>query len=244
MSDPYNKIHIVIVYAYSSQIYETDITVSITNNQLNLNEIIEELKTNDFKIPDTTVISVWDRDLQYFIHCGITPLDTYITIPKSSNVSKSITQVKIKLRQIIKKDNLMKLELIEDNNENIDENNQNMFINNKSKRSKERKIGYIIEKVYLWRRLYNGFEDENGNVTKLTLEEAANKVGISKKSLDDYLIQLRIGRQHGFPFSEHSNDKVGKLRAFVKQIKWKETTQNHKTLSIKDDDNFEDGSLD
>jgi hypothetical protein len=85
----------------------------------------------------------------------------------------------------------MRLELIEDNNENIDENNQNMFINHKSKRSKERKIGYIIEKVYLWRRLYNGFEDENGNVTKLTLEESANKVGISKKSLDDYLIQLR-----------------------------------------------------
>jgi hypothetical protein len=85
----------------------------------------------------------------------------------------------------------MRMELIDDNTENIDETNQNMFINHKSKRSKERKIGYIIEKVYLWRKLYNGFKDEYGNVHKLTLEEAATKVGISKKSLDDYLIQLR-----------------------------------------------------
>ena len=85
----------------------------------------------------------------------------------------------------------MKMELVEENIENLDENNQNIFINSKSKRSKERKIGYIIEKVFLWRKLYNGFEDENGKIIKLTLEEAAEKVGISKKSLDDYLIQLR-----------------------------------------------------
>lgn len=83
------------------------------------------------------------------------------------------------------------MELFEDANEMIDENNQNVFINANSKRSKERKIGYIIEKVYLWRKLYNGFTDENGKFIKLTLEEAAEKVGISKKSLDDYLIQLR-----------------------------------------------------
>jgi len=86
----------------------------------------------------------------------------------------------------------MRMELIEDNLDNLDEENQNMFINHKSKRSKERKIGYIIEKVFLWRKLYNGFENEKGNMERLTLEEAAAKVGISKKSLDDYLIQLRL----------------------------------------------------
>jgi hypothetical protein len=83
------------------------------------------------------------------------------------------------------------MELFEDGNDIIDENNQNMYINKNSKRSKERKIGHIIEKVYLWRKLYNGFTDENGKYIKLTLEESAEKVGISKKSLDDYLIQLR-----------------------------------------------------
>ncbi len=91
----------------------------------------------------------------------------------------------------MKRENIMRFELIEDNNENLDESNQNQFINHKSKRSKERKIGYIIEKVFLWRKLYNGFINEKGEMEKLTLEEAAAKVGISKKSLDDYLIQLR-----------------------------------------------------
>jgi hypothetical protein len=54
----------------------------------------------------------------------------------------------------------------------------------------------------------------------LTLEQAANIVGISKKSLDDYLIQLRIGKKHGFVFNNHKNDKVGVFRAFVKNKKY------------------------
>ena len=83
----------------------------------------------------------------------------------------------------------MKMELKEDEYENIDENTN--YINKKSKRSKERKINFINEKVFLWRKLYNGFEDEKGKFVKLTLEEAADKVGLSKKSLDDYLIQIR-----------------------------------------------------
>jgi hypothetical protein len=90
------------------------------------------------------------------------------------------------------------------------------FINHKSKRSNERKIGKIIEKVYVWRKLYNGFADENDKFIKYTLEKGAEKLGISKKSLDDYLIQLRIGRKYGFPFNDHLNSKVGVLRSFVK----------------------------
>ena len=31
-----------------------------------------------------------------------------------------------------------------------------------------------------------------------SLEDAANKVGVSKKSLDDYLLQLRFGKKFGF----------------------------------------------
>jgi hypothetical protein len=85
MSD-WNKIHIIITYAYSAQTYETDVTVSSTNNTLNLNEILDELKSIDFKIPDGTALSTYDKDLQYFIFCGVTPLDTYITIPKNNTV--------------------------------------------------------------------------------------------------------------------------------------------------------------
>lgn len=49
-----------------------------------------------------------------------------------------------------------------------------------SRREKERKIGEVVIKVSQWRALYND--------KKITLEMAADKVGISKKSLDDYFL--------------------------------------------------------
>lgn len=62
----------------------------------------------------------------------------------------------------------------------------------KQKRTKERKIGQVIDKVLTWRKLYTGYNDPaTGQLVKMSLEEAANKVGISKKSLDDYLLQIR-----------------------------------------------------
>ena len=87
-----------------------------------------------------------------------------------------------------------------------------------NKRTKERSIEEIIQKVSLWRRLYNGVL-KDGNLVRYSLEDAAQKVGVSKKSLDDYLLQLRFGKKYGFDFSKHKNDKVGVLRSFVKAKK-------------------------
>jgi len=80
-----------------------------------------------------------------------------------------------------------------------------------SKRTKERKIGFIIGKVKAWRQLY---QDK-----KLSLEDGADIVGISKKSLDDYLLQMRYGTYFGFNFQAHKDDKVGLLRSYVKEFK-------------------------
>ena len=89
---------------------------------------------------------------------------------------------------------------------------------NKCRRTKERRIGYIIDKVVKWRQYYSGVK-EDGVLKRYSLEEAANKVGISKKSLDDYLLQIRFGRKYGFNFNEHKNDKVGVLRDYVRKNK-------------------------
>ena len=70
----------------------------------------------------------------------------------------------------------------------------------------------MIEKVRQWRRLYKGSPDQNGNLIRLTLEEAALKVGLSKKSLDDYLLQIRFGKRFGFDFEKHRHCNVGVLR--------------------------------
>jgi hypothetical protein len=53
-----------------------------------------------------------------------------------------------------------------------------------SRRTKERKIGEVVAKVITWRKIYD-------DGSKLSLEQAAVKVGMSKKSLDDYLLQLK-----------------------------------------------------
>lgn len=85
-----------------------------------------------------------------------------------------------------------------------------------------------------WRRMYI----EQG----ITLEEAAKEIGISKKSLDDYFLQLRNGHLNGFNFNEHKNDKIGILRSFNKQkfkhkqtnTKKREDVLNHATLNMND----------
>lgn len=46
-------------------------------------------------------------------------------------------------------------------------------------------------------------------------------MGVSKKSLDDYLLQLRFGKKFGFDFESNKDNKVGVLRMFVKQEKEK-----------------------
>ena len=88
-------------------------------------------------------------------------------------------------------------------------------------RIKERTIQEVIEKVSKWRLYYRGCH-HNGVFVKLTLEEAAQRVKISKKSLDDYLMQLRSAKKFGFDFEKHSHEKVGTIRAFVRKKKEEE----------------------
>jgi hypothetical protein len=89
-------------------------------------------------------------------------------------------------------------------------------VDKEPKRTKERSIKYIIEKVSQWRKLYNGYMDENHQLVRMSLEDAAEKVGVSKKSLDDYLSQLRQGRSLGYDFNKNKDQNVGHLRQFVK----------------------------
>ena len=74
----------------------------------------------------------------------------------------------------------------------------------------------------MWRRLYSGVVEENEHGEKVlreySLHEAAYKIGMSKKSLDDYLLQIRYGRKFGFDFEANKFQGVGKLRMFVKDM--------------------------
>lgn len=66
-----------------------------------------------------------------------------------------------------------------------------------------------MEKVTEWRKLH-----EEGD--KLNLDKAAEIIGISRKTLDDYNLQMRRAEEMGFDLQEHKNSKMGQLRKFVK----------------------------
>lgn len=83
------------------------------------------------------------------------------------------------------------------------------------KRVKERSIQEVIEKVGLWRRLYEALDTNSKKIH--TLESAAREVGIAKKTLDDYFLHLRLAEKYGFDFQFNRHAKIGVLRTFVKQ---------------------------
>ena len=214
-----------IIYSYTDTNYTGIINCPIYNKEYLLTQ--ELLKRIDEYIPvNNFQIFFYNTKYEAYILIGVYPnkiIKDRIQINESIiNIkNKDMIVIKLKFRQIINKDNALRME-----NSNIDEdknedksNESNPELEEKSRRAKERKIGSVVKKVYMWRKLYTGFKDDQGRFIKLTLEEAAKKVGISKKSLDDYLIQLRNGRQLGFNFNEHQNDKIGVLRTFVKKNK-------------------------
>lgn len=51
------------------------------------------------------------------------------------------------------------------------------------------------------------------------MEEAAKKVGMAKKTLDDYFNQMKMAHSYNFDFEKYKNHKIGFLRKFVKMAK-------------------------
>lgn len=50
----------------------------------------------------------------------------------------------------------------------------------------------------------------------MKLIDSAKVLGISKKSLDDYFLVLRVGEILGFNYAENLDNGMGELRAFIK----------------------------
>lgn len=182
----------------------------------------------------------------YFI--GNFPLDDnikyYIDVPLDGVIY-------LKLRKKISKIKSLRYEIFEDENEEeIDEaeekeKNEEIGLDeseeekeeseNKGKsgkkgdckRSKEKRIGYIVKKVFEWkglRRLSQG---------TMSLSDAANCVGLSKKTLDEYFNQIKEGKKYGFDFNKYKKDKVNVLRGFVKKKKDKEPKEKEAKESKK-----------
>jgi hypothetical protein len=194
-----------------------------TANEILLSCIINFLKECGYPL-ENSMIWYYSKTAELWIYCGNDPLPMNISVPQSElidDVKVISNQLQLRCKRAICNEFGTVLTLGSTPSYRIKQEEEAISSNKTSRRTKERKIGFIIEKVSKWRNFYQGLPNTQGEPTsnKLTLEEAATRVGISKKSLDDYLLQLRFGRKFGFNFQEHREDKVGLLRAFVKKFK-------------------------
>ena len=60
---------------------------------------------------------------------------------------------------------------------------------------------------------------EDHSLVRYTLENAAKKLKMPKKSLDDYYLFVRLGRKYKFDFKNNLKAKFGTLRQFVRKAK-------------------------
>ena len=185
-----------------------------------------------------SMINIYLNEASDYVFYGPEPIDHNICINSSELGKGNLIKIKIinyldkKMLNVNNKtDEIKELdendeesELNESNKGNGSENTVQNFFESEARR-RERRIGYIIEKVHAWRKLYNGFYNENGEHTRYSLDTAAELLGISKKSLDDYLLQIRLGRKFGFDFNKYRNERVGNLREFVKKHRNKDGNQ-------------------
>ena len=73
----------------------------------------------------------------------------------------------------------------------------------------------MIRAVKTWRQL--------SETNRCNLTQAAKIVGISKKSLDDYYLVLRIGEILNFYYPNNLDKKMGDLRYFIRLKDFKVT---------------------
>mmetsp|Transcript_1884 Transcript_1884/g.1684 ORF Transcript_1884/g.1684 Transcript_1884/m.1684 type:complete len:239 (+) Transcript_1884:11-727(+) len=180
----------------------------LLNGDVDFPLLMTKLKSLGYPL-ESSFAYYFSKDLALYVSCGHDPLPKFYHIPKTEYDESCTLRLKFKTG--------LRSEYCDNTKAESGSKAQ--------KRTKERKIGFIIEKVSLWRKLYNGIPDHTGKTVRYSLEEAANLVGVSKKSLDDYLSQLRKGRKFGFDFNKNKDEKVGTLRTFVKD---KASTRGYK----------------
>ena len=179
---------------------------SLSDGRILLNDIASQLKNLGYPVTGA-LMSIYINKVEDYVFIGAEPLDqNYYLDPKDVDMSC----IKLKIVSYIED------KLVKKTEKQLFDRKDTFNKKSKDKRTKERRIGFIVEKVNAWRKLYNGFYNENGEHTRYSLDQAAKMIDISKKSLDDYLLQLRLGRKYGFDFNLNKNNKVGVLRSFVK----------------------------
>ena len=157
-----------------------------------------------------------EEDIKSYCFIGNYPLDKNINycinIPSDGilylKFRKRISKVKSLRYDIFEEENEEEIEEVTEQNKNTAQLNYNVD----SKRANEKRIGFVVKKVFQWK----GFRKYTDN--KMSLIEAAKNVRLSKKTLDEYFNQIKEGKKYNFDFNKHKKDKVNILRGYVKKM--------------------------
>lgn len=84
-------------------------------------------------------------------------------------------------------------------------------------KGRNKNLKTILEKVAQWRKIH--IESKK----KITLEEAAKIIGISRNTLDDYYFVIKTAEKYGFNFQDNFDHPFQNLRKFVKERENKNT---------------------
>jgi hypothetical protein len=69
----------------------------------------------------------------------------------------------------------------------------------------------MLQVIEQWRKLYLQFN------SKLTVNEGAEMIGISKRNLEFYIHTVKLGEKYQYPFESNLEKKIGELKKFLKQ---------------------------
>ena len=242
------KLKVILNYSYQKDYFEFNFPIKIFYNkdrdkfQFLLNEVLDLIYSY---ANDNTIFMNENYSISYSISDSKSvnqdPINkTYYFVgnfPLNENIKYNIDVpldgvIYLKLRKKISKIKSLRYEIYEDENEEeIDEAEEKNEKSEKSekaektkecKRSKEKRIGYIVKKVFEWKGLRRLSEQ------KMSLQDAAKNVGLSKKTLDEYFNQIKEGKKYGFDFNKYKRDKVNVLRGFVKKKKALEPKDKNK----------------
>ena len=111
---------------------------------------------------------------------------------------------------------------------------------NKELNKRTRTIGEVVKIVYAQRKFFNGYYNDEGENIKFNLDAASKKVNIKRKTLDDYLKQLRKGREKGFDFNKNKNKPISNLRRFNEENKNKNVNLDKNINEIDNIDEMDD----
>jgi len=193
-----------------------DLPVYITKDcDLLVQSVLTSLKRRGYNTEGVR-IQFYSDAFECFVNCGYEPVPQSCLV-KQADLLNNLLHLEVEIEAL---DHEASNTSFKSTISSAITNPESKMVEQKSEKSpeglKDNTIGSVVEIVKKWRELYGGYIIPEGRKIKYTLDKAAEILGIQKKTLDDYLQQIKKAATYGFDFEQHKDKQIGYLRNFVK----------------------------